>query len=226
MLRLVLADAELELVPGAIAGHPALRRYAQRRGRAAEHLLLDSSVAHPALRGMPEGDRRGRPDIVHLFLLVCLDSRLNLRGELETAIHTRHDAVISVSAKTRLPKNYNRFLGLVEALFERGAVPSTEEPLLQLEHGVPLRTLLERSPGPRVGLTEDAPREDPVEVFRETGPQVTCVVGGFPHGGFRSPMAKLVDRRISLEREPLKVWTVASELTTAYARVGDEQATG
>ncbi|HKZ99119.1 MAG TPA: hypothetical protein VJ326_05980 [Thermoplasmata archaeon] len=61
MLTLVLADAELELVPSEIAGHPAVHSSAKKRGRSPTSLLLDSSLHHPALRDMPE-PRRGPPD--------------------------------------------------------------------------------------------------------------------------------------------------------------------
>jgi rRNA pseudouridine-1189 N-methylase Emg1 (Nep1/Mra1 family) len=59
---------------------------------------------------------------------------------------------------------------------------------------------------------------DPLKVFREMGPDVTCIVGGFPHGDFKSPAKKLATRRLSLSSSPLKIWTVASELITSYER--------
>jgi rRNA small subunit pseudouridine methyltransferase Nep1 len=218
LLRLVLADAELELIPPELTGHAAVQSYARRRGKPAPKLLLDSSFVHAALRGVPEGGRRGRPDIVHVFLLVCLDSILNLHGGLQVVIHTRNDEVIHVSPETRLPKNYNRFVGLVESLFEKGAVPSEETPLLRLERETPLAKLIETLKGPIIALSEDAEIVDPLKVFQETGADVTCIVGGFPHGDFRSPVNKLAHRRISLSSTPLKIWTVASELITAYER--------
>ncbi len=219
MLRIILVDAELELIPQELTGHASVRSYAGKRGKPPTQLLLDSSFLHAALRGLPDGDRRGRPDIVHVFLLICLDSILNLRGELETIVHTRNNDVIQISPETRLPKNYNRFLGLMEALFAEGVVPSKESPLLRFESGVSLSDLLERFKGPVVALAEDAPIMDPMTVFRESGPNVSCVVGGFPHGDFLSPVRELAPKRFSLWRSPLKIWTVASELITAYERL-------
>ncbi len=218
MLRIILADAELELIPPSLADHPSVRSHARRRGKPPERLLLDGSFAHPALRRLPDGDRRGRPDMVHVFLLVCLDSILNLRGELKTLVHTRNDEVIFISPETRLPKNYNRFLGLMESLFEKGTIPSKEAPLLTLERNVPLSDLVERLGGETIALTEDAALEDPIAVFEEVGMELNCLVGGFPHGDFLSPVENLAVRRFSLWQEPLKIWTVASELTTSYAR--------
>lgn len=218
MLRLILADAELELIPQELTGHAAVQSYAKRRGKSARKLLLDGSFVHSALRKLPDGTRRGRPDIVHLFLLVCLDSILNMRRGLKVIVHTRNHEAIYVSPETRLPKNYARFLGLMESLYEKGVVPSEETPLLQLKREVPYEKLVEGLKEPIIALTADAEVADPLRVFQETGPDVTCVVGGFPHGDFRSPVRRLAQRRISLFPEPLKVWTVASELITAYER--------
>ncbi|HYT17864.1 MAG TPA: 16S rRNA methyltransferase, partial [Thermoplasmata archaeon] len=112
MLTLVLADSELELVPPSIAGHPAIRTSARKRGRSPTSILLDSSLHHPALKGVPDGERRGRPDLVHGFVLLCLDSIVNQEGRLTTIVHTRHDDVLRFAPQTRIPRNYARFVGL------------------------------------------------------------------------------------------------------------------
>ncbi len=221
MLRIILADAELELIPDTLYGHPSVRSYARRRGRPPERLLLDSSFVHSALRGLPQGERRGRPDLVHVFLLVCLDSILSLQGGLEALVHTRNDEAIFISPQTRLPKNYNRFLGLMETLFERGVVPSEENPLVRLERNMSLEKLLGPLSGTNVTLAEDAAIADPISLFEDVGREVNCIVGGFPHGSFLSPVRDLAAREFSLWKGPLKVWTVASELTTSYKRFID-----
>ena len=137
MLTLVLADSELEIVPASIAGHPAIRTSARKRGRSPTSILLDSSLHHPALKGVPEGERRGRPDLVHGFVLLCLDSIVNQEGRLTTIVHTRHDDVLRFAPQTRIPRNYARFVGLIEELFAKGRVPD-EDPLITLELGLDL----------------------------------------------------------------------------------------
>jgi len=215
MLTLILADAELEVVPPALAGHPAVRTSAKRRGRSPGTLLLDSSLHHPALRKFPEGERRGRPDIAHLFVLLCLDSVLNTQGQLRTIIHTRNDDVIRLAAETRIPKNYPRFVGLLEDLFQKGAVPEGQ-PLLTLERGVSLDRLLAELPSPRWAFSERGERIHLWAELATLAGDLTAVVGGFPHGDFRSPVAKLCDRVVSIHEEPLRAWTVTSEILVAY----------
>ena len=215
MLTLVLADAEVEPVPPALVGHPSVRASAKKRGRSPGTILLDSSLHHLALKRFAEGERRGRPDIAHLFTLLCLDSVLNVQGQLRTLIHTRNDDVIHVAAETRIPKNYPRFVGLLEDLFQKGAVPE-DKPLLTLERGVSLERLLADLPSPKWAFSETGERINLWTELASLEGDLTAIVGGFPHGDFRSPVAKLCDRIVSIHEAPLRAWTVTSEILVAY----------
>ena len=215
VLTLILADAELELVPPPLQGHPAVRTSAKKRGRSPASILLDSSLHHPALKRFPDGERRGRPDIVHLFTLLCLDSVLNGQGQLRTVVHTRNDEVIRIAPETRIPKNYPRFVGLIEDLFEKGAVPP-DKPLLTVERGVSLKTLLASLPAPRWAFSEAGERINLWTELAGLPGDLTAVVGGFPHGDFLSPVGILCDRLVSIHDEPLRAWTVTSEILVAY----------
>jgi len=215
MLTLVLADAELEVVPAPLQGHPAVRTSAKRRGRSPATILLDSSLHHPALRNFSEGERRGRPDIAHLFTLLCLDSVLNGQGQLRTILHTRNDDVIRIAPETRIPKNYPRFVGLLEDLFQKGAVPP-DKPLLTLERGMSLERLLAGFPAPKWAFKEGGEPANLWTEFAKLEGDLVAVVGGFPHGDFRSPVAKLCDRVVSIHEQPLRAWTVTSEILVAY----------
>jgi rRNA small subunit pseudouridine methyltransferase Nep1 len=215
MLTLVLADAELELVPQEVQGHPSVRAHARRRGRSPSAVLLDSSFHHPALRALPDGSRRGRPDIVHFFLVIALDSIANIEGQLETVVHTRHDQVLRCRPDTRIPKSYSRFVGLMEELLTKGAVPPEGEPLLRLE-SLTLGGFLARAPRPAVVLHEAGARHELEEVFAGRD-EATVVVGGFPQGDFLHPPPGDLPR-ISLHGHPLKAWTAASEVLTAWRR--------
>ncbi len=216
MLTLVLADSELELVPPQIQRHPAVRSYARKRGASPAKILLDSSFHHPALKGIEQGERRGRPDIVHLFLLLCLDSMLNLEGKLRTIVHTRNDEVLTVRPDTRIPKNYVRFVGLIEDLFEKGRVPEGDTPLLTLDKGKNLATVLGEVGGTRIAFDPEGKRVDLYDLVSGKRSDLTIIIGGFPHGGFNSPVKDLCDEFVSIHETPLKVWTVTSEVLAGY----------
>jgi len=219
MLTLVLADSELELVPPQIQRHPAIRSHARKQGKSPARLLLDSSFHHPAMRRLEQGERRGRPDIVHLFMLLCLDSILNLEGKLRTIIHTRNNEMITVAPETRIPKNYTRFVGLMEDLFEKGRVPGTEAPLLTLEAGKNLKAVLDSVGGKSIALDPTGKLVDLADFLAKKKDGVTMVIGGFPHGEFNSPVKDLCGEIISIHEAELKVWTVTAEILVTYSHI-------
>ncbi len=118
MMHLILADSELELMPEEIK---------KRK------ILLDSSLHHSLMKGLKDWKRRGRPDIVHVFLLIAQESILNRKGLLKTYIHTRNDEIIYVNPEMRIIKNYNRFKGLMQQLLIHGKVPLKGKSLMEMK---------------------------------------------------------------------------------------------
>lgn len=219
MLTLLLADAELERVPASITGHPQVASAARRVGASASRMLLDSSLHHAAMRKLPEAPRRGRPDLVHFFLLTALESPANRAGHLRLLVHTRENYLIRIEPRTRLVRNYNRFCGLIQQLFETGRVPP-EDSLLTLEPSRTVKDIVaELDPDRTLILDETGDQRPPWEVFSPsdaTG-ETVCIIGGFPSGSFRSELPD--GQRISFGPEQLTVWTVASELVAHYERL-------
>jgi len=216
MLEVILADSELELVPPDLWRHPAVRKDARRRGKRPGELLLDSSLHHAALRSLPDGERRGRPDIVHVALLVANESILNREGRLHMHLHTRHNQSMEVDPAMRVIKNYDRFKGLMEQLFERGAVPPSGLPLLRMQEKSLSEVVNARSSDVVVLLAERGERVPLETVLRES---TTCIVGGFPHGDFLSEVKGLADRTVCLYPETLPAWTVLMEVVVAYEKM-------
>jgi rRNA small subunit pseudouridine methyltransferase Nep1 len=231
MLHLMLIDSELEIVPRDLWSHPAVVSNARKRGKRPSQVLLDSNLHHSALGGKEEAMRRGRPDIVHQFLLIGLDSLLNLEGGLKLYVHTRNDELILTDPTTRLPKNLNRYMGLFEELFASGAVPSKENPLLSLKRGSDLKGSvglvreLTRKKGRDLKVVLLSPvgdRKDPLDLFeslsidKSRSTDILCLIGGFSHGDFMSDAGGLSDITVSISGELLKVWSVEMELIVKY----------
>ncbi|MGA1819772.1 MAG: 16S rRNA methyltransferase [Thermoplasmatota archaeon] len=229
-LTLLLVDSELELVPKEYWSHPAVVQNARKRKKKPSMVLLDSSLHHSIFRDKEEKNRRGRPDIVHQFLLLGLDSILNTQGRLSLFVHTRNDELVVVDPATRLPKNYNRYSGLFEELFNTGSVPAGSDPLIRLLRNMDLRSsvdhILSASPVGRdltriILLHPDGDRTESWEAFgqligHENAEHVICLVGGFSSGDLRSSLEGIPDRRIALPGGTLKVWTVVSELLVGF----------
>ncbi|RLE65890.1 MAG: 16S rRNA methyltransferase [Thermoprotei archaeon] len=216
-LILVLAESGLETVPKEISHHPAVVSCARRRGKKPTQILLDISLHYHAMKRLPEFQKRGRPDIAHFFLLLALDSPLNRRRLMETVIHTLQDKVIFVDPSTRIPKNYNRFVGLIEQLFEEGRVPpDSETSLLRIEEKS-LRDLIEYFNPSRVFLLSERGKGTRLLEFADTiaaEKKPMLLIGGFQRGDFSEETLSLCDEIISLYDESLTSWsTVAIVLT-------------
>lgn len=217
-LRIVLADAELELAPAEIAGHPAVRRPAQSAGKRPGQVLLDQNVHGQAMARLADGKRRGRPDIVQYCLLTLLESPLAKGGGLEVLVHTRHGDAVRIRAGTRPPRGEARFQGLLAKVLTEGRSQEGGEPLLWLEPGLAPRQVLDAfAKGPVIRLDEGGPVRPPADVAaKAVAGELTLVVGAFPSGDFSDGWLTAAPETISIWPEPLNAWAVAGELAAAF----------
>jgi rRNA small subunit pseudouridine methyltransferase Nep1 len=216
-LHLIIAEAGLELVPREIEGEPSIIADAKRRRKKPSEILLDISVHYKAMKKLDKWFKRGRPDIVHVAMLLALSSLLNLANLLRLYVHTVKDIVVFVDPKTRIPRNYNRFVGLMEQLLVIGSVPpSSSKPLLWVE-SLTLHQLVEKikctTP---ILMHEKGALLKPSDfskyvVEKMLKSEVVCIaVGGFQHGDFEESTLKLFKNRVSLHPTSLEAWSVIS----------------
>lgn len=208
----VFLEASLELIPQKIRGHPAVRADAIRRGKRPEKILLDDSKHHTAMKSLEFREKRGRPDIVHQCLLLLLDSPLR---DFEVYVHTLNGEIIWVNRETRLPRNYNRFVGLMEKLFEERRITAGDTTLIEFKD---------------VGL-RDIVRGRDVLLFREKGGRfefselldgdVAVCIGAFPHGDFFEETFRELGefKEVSLGTESYTSLYVTSRVLCEYERV-------
>ena len=197
-----------------------IKRYSEKRGKPPEFLLLDRSYHHTVMKSLKGNEKRGRPDIAHFTLLEALASPLNKEQLLQVYVHTINDYVITVNPQVRLPKNYSRFVGLMEQLFEFGKIPPTGPTLLTLTHET-LSSLLQKvRPTFVLAFTRKGSlhtlEEAVAKISHEEKPVV--MIGGFPHGHFSNRNLKLVDEAVSIDVEMLETWTVTSRVIYEYER--------
>jgi rRNA small subunit pseudouridine methyltransferase Nep1 len=216
-LTLALVESALQLIPEQIQVHPQIKEYAKRRRKSPEEVLLDRGLHNAAMQRLARTryklpvERMGRPDIVHSTLLQVLETPLNWEGQLRTLVHTQEDLVISIDPKVRLPKNYVRFVGLIEQLFAEGQVPKNGKPLLRLEK-MPLHRLVDRlAPSKVLALTTLGKPKLLREVVQYASgfkdPMV--FVGGFPRGHFTEGTRKLASETFKVDKQSLDAWVVA-----------------
>ena len=216
-LKIAILEASVELVPQEISNHPSVVKNAKKRGKPPAQTLLDVSIHYSAMLRIRDRLKRGRPDIVHVTLLEALESPLNRRGLLEIYVHTYDGKAIFIHPSTRIPRNYNRFTGLMEQLLVEGKVPpNTPQPLLHVKN-MGLQDLLKAADtAGLLLLREECARESVKNVVEKAlNNNLLIGVGGFPHGDFDRKTIEAAKYCYSIYDESLTTWVVTSRLISA-----------
>jgi len=219
-IHLALVESSLELVPREIQNHPVVVKNALKRGRKPSEVLLDTSIHYHAMHRLRDRFKRGRPDIVHVSLLEALDSPLNIEGYLRTYIHTINNHVIFIKPDTRIPRNYNRFVGLMEQLLVKGkAPPDSDEPLLYVKTMKIIDLARELDLDGYILLREKG-RKTSIEDLAKTVSEnnLMICIGGFPHGDYNEETIENSVGEYSIYDKPLKTWIVVSRIITTIEK--------
>ncbi len=224
LLSFILAESALELVPKEIRNGPSVASDSRRRGVDASGILLDRSFHHSSMARLREGEKRGRPDLVHTALLSVTGTPLFLDGLLKVYVHTNQNVVLELAPGTRIPKNYIRFRGLAEKLL----VDRPGEGLVKV-YPATMTDLVRKSLSPDlvVGLSIQGKPRSPAETARAiAGAGNPClVVGGFPRGHFTPETLRLTNQLVRIHPRPLEAHVVASrmvyEVEKAIAGIND-----
>lgn len=217
MLRLIFLETSLELVPPNIARHPAIVKDARRRKKKPTKMILDDSKHHAAMKDLDAREKRGRPDIIHQCLLSVLDSRAS--KFVDIYVHTLDDTIIWINNETRLPRNYNRFIGLMEALFEREEIKAGDKILLKILDAE-LEDLL-REVDAVVVLTEKGDRDEKFlrSILKTKGNPAVCI-GAFPHGDFEEDTLEILNdfnaEFVAIAKEPLTSLYITNRVICIY----------
>ncbi len=211
-LRIVILESGLELVPEQIRRHPQVVRTAKRYGLKPGEMILDKSLHYNAMFELPQKWKRGRPDILHVSLLNILDSPLAEEGLVEVYFQSFDGRIFQVDHTTRLPKNYERFKGLMAQLLREGRVPPRGDPLIwEVARG--LGEFL--SDGKGLILLWERGRDARLEwvVARSIYSGMMLGLGGFPRGDFKkSTLRKAREAYKVMGGRPLKAWTLAGRI--------------
>jgi len=209
-----LVEAGLVTLPEPLRRTKKAASLSRRYGVPPDYIILDVSLFHDEMVKLGISSRLGRPDIVHQFLLATQYSPLNAEGKLRTFIHTAEGHVIYVKPKTRIPKNYFQFVGLIQRLFIHGQVPPRGEWLMRLERGLGLAEALSRLKAEEPILLHEKGERLTCEVARSLKyPPFAFLVGGFPRGDFSGETIRLAKKLYSIKGgRPLDSWLVADRL--------------
>ncbi len=215
MFYLIFAETALETIPSEIWDHPIVKLLAKKKSKKPSKILLDSSYLYSAMKNLEDFNKRGRPDIIHFCLLYALGSELNLDNMLRIYVHTLNDQVITVNPNVRLPRNYPRFVGLMEQLFEKKLISNSKgEPLLSMKNMNLYELVKEITPDTVIILQEGKPllsKELIIENLR-SDKRIAFIVGAFPHGSYRQDTFKISHAAYSVSKYSLDTWNAIGKL--------------
>jgi len=222
MLTLIIAESALETIPESLWTHPAITKWAKAHRKHPQHVLLDRSYHHAAMKKLEQSEKRGRPDIAHFALLEALGSPLNREGLLTVYVHTFNDHMIWVNPEARLPRNYSRFVSLIEQLFEFGKVPpnTAERPLLTLKKQTLPQLIKEIKPSYVLALSTIG-KSQTLEASISNLPNKknpVVLVGGFPKGHLSNANLNLAHETLCIDHEMLETWTIVSRVIYEFER--------
>jgi len=229
MLHMILLECALELVPSEISSLKQIQKHAARRGKKPTEILLDQSYHGREMTRLENGQQRGRPDIVFLSLMSLLETPLCKSGNLTVHLHLMDGRIIEINPEVRLPRNYDRFVGLIEQLFIKGQVPVEGPPLLHFIRKNLPELISELKKGGSTSLSMLAienGQNTTIDSLRSKFPTDISVpvvfgVGAFPHGDFPEDLKKLFESHLELDTEVMMAWHVCAEILCTYSsRIG------
>jgi rRNA small subunit pseudouridine methyltransferase Nep1 len=229
MLHIILLESALELMPRELSHLKQIQQHASRRGKKSSEILLDQTYHGQSMTKLAQSEHRGRPDIAFLSLLTILETPLCKEGLLGVHLHLQDGQVVSVQNDVRLPRNYDRFVGLIEQLLLKKQVPPQGKPLLSITQESLEDLILRLTAGSNKAMTLlaiEGGKQTTIEDFRSLLPQdpsipVIVGIGAFPHGTLSEEIVSLFDTHLELDREVMMAWHVCAELIWTYSlRVG------
>lgn len=220
MLNIILTESALERVPKPLWHYSSVAERAKRLNKQPGQMLLDRSFHHGAMLNLRNGEKRGRPDIVHFCLLEALGTPLNKENLLKICVHTFDDYIIYLNPKVRLPRNYDRFVGLIEQMYKLDKIAKENVTLLELKKGSLSNLVGEMKPSYIIALSRIGKprllREVTRILVKKESPLV--LIGAFPKGNFSGETRKISNELISIDPEMLEAWIVISRLIYEYER--------
>ena len=225
MLHIILLDCALELMPREISSLKQIQKHATRRGKKPSELLLDQTHHGRSMTKLSQSERRGRPDITFLSLLSILETPLCKEGLFSVHLHLQDGRIVGIRQDVRLPRNYDRFVGLMEQLLLKGSVPPEGETLLQINDSSLEDLMLKLKAGSdnsKTLLAIEGGQQTTVESLSHLLPNDSSIpviagVGAFPHGPFPDEIVSLFETHLELDREVMMAWHVCAELVWAYS---------
>ncbi|TFH11131.1 MAG: 16S rRNA methyltransferase [Candidatus Thorarchaeota archaeon] len=225
MLHMILLECALELVPSEISALKQIQKHAARRGKKPIEILLDQSHHGREMTRLENSLQRGRPDIVFHSLISLLETPLCKSGNLTIHLHLQDGRIVEINPEVRLPRNYDRFVGLIEQLLLKGQVPVEGDPLLRITKKSLSDTITElkkNNQNAQSILAIENGSKTSIDRLQALFPNDASIpvivgVGAFPHGNLSQEVLNLFQTQLELDIEVMMAWHVCAEVLWTYS---------
>ncbi|NHK32007.1 MAG: 16S rRNA methyltransferase [Asgard group archaeon] len=212
----LFADTALELIPQELYYNEIIKKHASNKKKKPSQILLDSSYHYNAMKSISNFKKRGRPDIIHFCLMNLIESTLVIDNpsSIEIYIHTITNKLIEVKSETRLPKNFDRFKGLMVKLFHQKKIDAEGKILMKILENENLHTVLSNiKPNKRFIFSFKGKRNSLKEIFEKNcDDDIAIIIGGFPYGNLSKQIIELTQNVVSIFPAALKAWIVLNKV--------------
>lgn len=217
MLHLILVDTALELIPPSLLKRKSVIANIKKFGNAGK--ILDTTLHHSDMHDLPNSDARGRPDILHQFLLAALGSPANLSKQLKIYFHANSN-LYEVNPEMRCPKDTQRYKALMTQLLELNHIP--KDPPFFIEKisddiGSWIANKFSQSQTicfTRQGEPTSFASLCHIAIWHTE--DMLALVGGFQKGYFSPEIEKIPSKKLKLGDKGLESAIVVQRVITAY----------
>lgn len=194
MLKILIHDCRVSLVPKELRTKRKIREYINKHGRPP---LLDASEHQYLMKDIPLVERKDRPDILHFGLLLALNYAKTFDFETEI-LFSIGKKIYSVEPETRLPRSQKRFYSILEQVllgkYKAKFIKEVEGSI----NDIFSKNVFIFSRGGNLDFRKI--KLDPIEK------DISLVFGGMAHGeinlsDFVNPIC------VNLGKKPLELWT-------------------
>jgi rRNA small subunit pseudouridine methyltransferase Nep1 len=157
--------------------------------------------------------------------MTLLETPLCKEGLLKVHLHLQDGRIVDVNPEVRLPRNFDRFVGLMEQLLINGRVPPDGVKLMSItERTLPqlVASLSAESVKSRTWLTSESGRPSSPSSILSAIPDDASMdliigIGAFPHGSFSKVVEEVFTDRVRLDRDVMMAWHVCAEIVWLYS---------
>ncbi|KAH7731763.1 Protein Y39A1A.14 [Aphelenchoides avenae] len=180
-----------------------------------DHTILCSDKHRQFLLKNKKDPTDFRPDILHQCLLMLLDSPLNRAGLLKVYFRTTSNVLVEVSPQCRVPRTFDRFLGLMVQLLHKltiRAADSSQVLLKVIKNPVTMHLPV----GSRKYLTSFSATQltMPKELAQTSADEpIVIVVGGIARGKINTDYT---EGDIKISNYPLSAALTCAKVTSGF----------